>query len=120
MNWSYAIYTVLIWGGWLGAVAFPIFYALTARFWKSPLGRHFWTYSTVIAMLYTSSMIKNYVPDFEYDTQTRYILLCMCLFVIWWRIYEYWRILHHERKRRKEQIRRLEALPDPEEFDKTH
>lgn len=113
MNWAHVYYTFLIWGGWIGAIVFPIIYALTARFWNTQLGRHFWAYSTVIALLYTSSIIKNYFPDFKYDTHTRYVLLTLAVIVVWWRLYEYARITIVEQKMRKRAIERIKTGEDP-------
>lgn len=108
MNWSYALYTVLMWGGWVASVAFPVVYWATARWWTTPLGRHFWTYSTAVALLYTSGLVKNYFPSFAYDTALRYTLLSVAFVVLWWRLWEYFKIVFSERKRRLDVIRRIE------------
>jgi|ERR1044071_27175 len=109
-NWSYSYYTVIFWLGWLGSVVFPIFYGFTARFWVTPLGRHFFFYSVVPALFYTSGMIKNYVPEFPLDITIRYILLTVAAYVVWWRVWEYLKIWRAETKRRKNQLRLLEDV----------
>lgn len=77
--------TVLLMLAWVGALIFPIAYAMTMRFWESELGMHFFCYGVVVWLNLTPQVLFVLLGDYAGRGMVVMLSFHLMTFVIWWR-----------------------------------
>lgn len=71
--------------GWIPAVFFPVWYHLRIKWRDTEMGRHVMAYSCVVAMAYTSGVIRVFLRDYPGENLVRLGLNVLMIIVVWWR-----------------------------------
>lgn len=82
------------------AIGFPIWYHLKLRWYDSEMGRHVMGYSTVVALLYLTTLVRMFFPRYPGQLYTATALAALMGVVIWWRVLVF---VHLRREARQKQ-----------------
>lgn len=121
LTWDQEVVKWALLVGAPAAIAFPIYYHLKARWWKTPTGRDLFTYSLVVALVYTVIVFRVIISptwDPEMFKVYRVGIYVALAFVLWQRLY----ILIRAQQRRDQPRNHRPELPveDPPSKKESH
>lgn len=91
------VYLVGLIAGAVPAVGFPVLYTISARWWRTEMGRHLFSYSMLFALLYTNGLVHLVfsVPQWL-QVWINLFLVVFAAVVAWQRVLVY---LHAQQRR---------------------
>ena len=83
-NWTDEYFRVVLFACWIPAIGFPLVYGLTAKWWKSLIGRALETKATAMMFLVTLTNLFNLLGPNYYGRDTLKVVGASLLFVGMW------------------------------------
>lgn len=90
----------LIWLTIPAALGFPFWYHLRVRWARSPIGRHVMAYSSVVALLYLTSLLTYVHLPLIVLMWVSVVITALMMVVVWWRVVIFVWIYRHAHRRR--------------------
>jgi hypothetical protein len=101
--------TILLLGGWLGALVFVVYYHCTARWYRDPLSRYLMSGPLGLFCLYTSAMINMFVTNEIVRDIFRFVMVLSAFLFAWYSVLTY--------RRARKDVRAHRKILDPREED---
>ncbi|MEV4173970.1 hypothetical protein [Nonomuraea sp. NPDC049709] len=98
-----AVGSVLITISALLALAVVVAHQMLARWWRTPAGRHAWTFEAVLALSLTLWAVRLAVPEGDWFLAARLVAFAGVPVVLGWRLVVIVQTWRRSRRRRKEQ-----------------